>query len=226
MASLTVENYLKAILLIEQDGESPQVSTGQLADSLGLSPGSVTSMLKTLSDSKLVTYKPYAGVKLTKAGRHLAVRIVRRHRLLELFLVKTLNLSWDQVHEEAEHMEHAVSDFLIDRIDEFLDHPSADPHGDPIPSADGVMRRETDSAISLTEVGKDQRVKVVRVTNQGSGFLKFLSDSGVDLGIKCVVEQNSEAAGVVSLRIGDQTVSVGHAAAECILVEPLAVVES
>src|SRR5215207_3391905 len=120
MPSLTVENYLKTLLLLSTEFSSESIATGQLALSLGVTPGTVTSMFKTLAESGLATYKPYAGVSLTKAGRTLALRVLRRHRLIELFLVRTLNLTWDQVHEEAERMEHAVSDALIDRIDEFL----------------------------------------------------------------------------------------------------------
>ena len=140
MPSLTVENYLKAILQLVIATKSETISTGQLAATVNVSPGSVTSMLKTLAESGLATYMPYEGVSLTKAGKNLALRMLRRHRLIELFLVRTLELTWDQVHEEAENMEHAVSDILIERIDEFLGRPETDPHGDPIPSADGYMR--------------------------------------------------------------------------------------
>jgi DtxR family transcriptional regulator, Mn-dependent transcriptional regulator len=140
MTSLTVENYLKAMLQIAQREDAEWVSTGQLATALAVSPGTVTSMIKSLAESGLADYRPYEGVTLTEHGREVALRMLRRHRLIELFLVKTLHLSWDQVHEEAEHMEHAVSDFLVDRIDDYLGRPASDPHGDPIPSADGTMR--------------------------------------------------------------------------------------
>ena len=139
MASLTVENYVKTIYQICAASGARPAATGQLAAALGVSPGTVTSMLKTLSESSLATYTPYEGVRLTHAGSALALRVIRRHRLIELFLVKTLNLAWDEVHEEAEHMEHAVSDRLIDRIDAFLGHPDTDPHGDPIPRRDGSV---------------------------------------------------------------------------------------
>src|SRR5262245_53050024 len=144
MPSLTVENYLKAALQISLKSESDWVSTGELATAMNVSPGTVTSMLKTLSESGLATYKAYEGVRLTPAGRKLAMRMLRRHRLIELFLVQTLDLTWDRVHEEAENMEHAVSDLLIDRIDEFLGHPECDPHGDPIPTPEGELRGRSD----------------------------------------------------------------------------------
>ena len=118
MATLTVENYVKAIYQISAQQDGQVAATGQIAEGLGVSPGTVTSMLKTLDERNLATYVPYEGVRLTDAGRVLALRVIRRHRLIELFLVRTLKLSWDQVHEEAEHMEHAVSDLLIDRSEE------------------------------------------------------------------------------------------------------------
>ena len=149
MPSLTVENYVKTIYLLAQQGHGAEVATGNIAAALGVLPGTVTSMLKTLDESNLATYTPYEGVRLTAAGRALALRVLRRHRLIEQFLSQTLNLNWDEVHEEAEHMEHAVSDALVDRIDAYLGHPTTDPHGDPIPQADGTIEAAADR--SLTE---------------------------------------------------------------------------
>ncbi len=176
MPSLTVENYLKTILQICVQSDSEWASTGNIATALGVSPGTVTSMLKTLSESRLAKYKPYSGVSLTKQGRTLAVRMLRRHRLLELFLVKTLDLTWDQVHEEAERMEHAVSDELIDRIDEFLGQPEVDPHGDPIPTADGTLTGE-DYGIPLANTALGETVRIIRVRNQEPEFLRYLSNT-------------------------------------------------
>ena len=119
-------------------------------------------MLKTLSESSLATYTPYEGVRLTPAGTALALRVIRRHRLIELFLVKTLNLAWDEVHEEAEHMEHAVSDRLIDRIDAFLGHPDTDPHGDPIPRRDGSVASAEVRTLAACPVGKRFRLATGR----------------------------------------------------------------
>ncbi len=139
LPSLTVENYVKTIYQISAQQRGEPAATGQLAAALGVSPGTVTSMLKTLGESNLVEYTPHHGARLTPSGQALATRVVRRHRLIELFLVRTLDLTWDEVHEEAEHMEHAVSDLLVDRIDAFLGYPDSDPHGDPIPRADGSV---------------------------------------------------------------------------------------
>ena len=150
LPSLTIENYVKTIYKIcTRQGNRP-AATGQLATALGVAPGTVTSMLKTLSEGGLAEYQPYEGVRLTDPGLKLALRVLRRHRLIELFLVRTLALSWDQVHEEAENMEHAVSDFLVDRIDELLGRPDFDPHGDPIPRADLTL---ADRAAQLSTPG-------------------------------------------------------------------------
>ena len=215
MASLTVENYIKAIFQICQ-ASGGQAATGQLATALGVSPGTVTSMLKTLSESKLVTYTPYEGVRLTDAGSALALRVVRRHRLIELFLVKTLDLSWDEVHEEAEHMEHAVSDRLIDRIDAFLGHPDSDPHGDPIPRSDGTLTVPESRSLAECKVG--DKFQLARVIDQSPEFLRFLSGSGLPLGVAGQVVANTPEAGIVTVRVNGQDTTLGQAAAEKLLV--------
>ncbi len=221
MPSLTVENYLKAILQLLIATKSSRISPGQLAASVNVSPGTVTSMLKTLSDSGLARYTPYKGVSLTKAGNNLALRMLRRHRLIELFLVRTLNLSWDQVHEEAENLEHAVSDMLIDRMDDFLGHPEADPHGDPIPSADGLMRGGGAQAVPLSTCPPPSRIRIVRVLNQQPEFLRYLTDTGLELGATAVIVENSAEGGLVSARVVKKLVSLGYHAAEQLLVETL-----
>ncbi len=218
--SLTVENYLKAILQISMQSGSASVSTGELADSLAVLPGTVTSMLKTLDEAKLASYTPYAGAVLTAAGRKLAMRMLRRHRLIELFLVKTLEIPWDQVHEEAEHMEHAVSDRLVDRIDQFLGRPAYDPHGDPIPAADGNLRGRSKRAIPLTECPAGTHVKFVRVLNQGPEFLRFLSNCGITIGAVGRLMTNTPEAGIVRLKLDGCAIDLGYPAAEKLLVQP------
>ena len=215
MASLTVENYIKAIYQICHAGDG-QAATGQLAAALAVSPGTVTSMLKTLSESKLVTYTPYEGVRLTAAGSALALRVVRRHRLIELFLVKTLDLNWDQVHEEAEHMEHAVSDWLIDRIDAFLGHPEADPHGDPIPRPDGTVNVPASHSLAKCKVG--ERFQLARVIDQSPEFLRFLSNAGLPLGVSGEIVANQPEGGIVTVRVDGRETTLGQAAAEKLLV--------
>jgi len=211
MPSLTVENYVKAIyqLGIARGGEA--VATGQLATALAVSPGTVTSMLKTLSESALVEYMPYTGVSLTAAGQALALRVIRRHRLIEVFLARTLDMTWDEVHEEAEHMEHAVSDLLVDRIDKFLGCPSVDPHGDPIPRADGTLLNA--EAKSLAETAPGQRFKITRVVDQSPEFLRFLTNAGLALDALGTTIAKKQEAGLLVVRVGEQETSLGMPAA-------------
>lgn len=218
MPSLTVENYLKAVLQIQLKRDSERVSPGALADRIGVSPGTVTSMLKTLSESGLADYVPYEGVALTESGQLLAMRVLRRHRLIELFLIDTLDMTWDQVHDEAEDLEHAVSDDLIDRIDAHLGHPATDPHGAPIPAADGELRG-TSSSVSLDMCRAGEIVRFVRVVNQEPGFLRYLSDSGFQLGAVGEIMETGQNGGVVKASINGFDFSVGRDAAATIRVE-------
>lgn len=199
MASLTVENYVKAIYQLAEPDQSAAVATGQIAAALSVLPGTVTSMLKTLDDSQLATYTPYEGVRLTEAGRALALRVLRRHRLVELFLVETLHLSWDEIHEEAENMEHAVSDWLVDRIDAMLGFPSTDPHGDPIPKADGTVAATSDRRLADCQAGEPFHVS--RVTDQSPDFLRFLSQEGLEIGTAGALVENEPAEDRVTVSV-------------------------
>ncbi len=216
MASLTIENYVKAIFQICVGQANAMAATGQLAVALGVSPGTVTSMLKTLGESGLAEYKPYEGVKLTESGRRLALRVLRRHRLIELFLVQTLELTWDEVHEEAENMEHAVSDHLIDRIDRFLGYPSSDPHGDPIPRADGTMATMRSQSLAEAPVGDSFRL--VRVLDQSPEFLRYLSETGLPLGVEGSVSAHRPEAGVVTIKVDGAETTLARGVAEKLLV--------
>ena len=219
MPSLTVENYVKTIALIaarERDGGA--VATGVLAQALNVSPGTVTGMLKTLSEAQLATYTPYEGARLTLSGERLAMKVIRRHRLLEQFLVQTLKMTWDEVHEEAEHMEHAVSERLIDRIDTFLGHPAVDPHGDPIPGADGSLTEP--AGLPLPKLARGQTFRVVRVVDQDPAFLRYLTECGLDLHAEGDLIENRPEAGALVFRLGDRTVALGHDAAAKVLVVP------
>jgi DtxR family Mn-dependent transcriptional regulator len=215
VASLTIENYVKTIYQMSGQEGLP-AATGKIAEALGVSPGSVTSMLKTLSESGLAEYMPYEGARLTDKGRVLALRVLRRHRLIELFLVRTLNLTWDEVHEEAENMEHAVSDLLIDRIDAYLGYPAADPHGDPIPKADGTVART--AGRRLAEIAVGERFRVVRVTDQSSDFLRYLTETGLELGAEGRVVANRTEAGVITIECGGRQTTLAHAIADKLLV--------
>ncbi len=219
MPSLTVENYLKAIYLIAgRRAEGDAVATGELAQALGVSPGTVTGMLKTLSEAALATYTPYEGARLTPSGRQQALKVLRRHRLLELFLSKTLRMAWDEVHEEAEHMEHAASDRLIDRIDEFLGRPAVDPHGDPIPRSDGSVNEPVGSP--LAGLARGSKFRVVRVVEQDPAFLRYLTECGLDLGAEGELAENRPEAGVLSVRLRDREAALGLDVAGKILVIP------
>src|SRR4051795_2115527 len=144
MPSSTVENYLKQIYLEQQDGEPGElVSMGKLATAMRVVPGTATTMVKALADSGLVSYEPRGGTRLTHGGERLALHVLRRHRLVELFLVKVLGLDWSEVHAEAEELEHAISDKVLERIDILLGRQSVDPHGDPIPTAKGKVSEPT-----------------------------------------------------------------------------------
>ncbi len=221
MASLTVENYVKTIHQIAAreagtDGRSV-VSTGQIAKEMGVSPGTVTGMIKTLTEAGLTTHTPYEGVRLTEPGLRLALKVIRRHRLLETFLVRTLNMPWDEVHEEAEHMEHAVSDRLIDRLDDYLNLPVVDPHGDPIPRADGTVPAVL--GYPLKDMVALNSFRVVRVIDQDLKFLRYLTDCGVILGAMGKVIENRPEAGAVLFEIDGKRQMLGQEAAGRVIVD-------
>jgi DtxR family Mn-dependent transcriptional regulator len=219
--SLTVENYVKTIYLIaSRDDRVEAVATGELAAALDVSPGTVTGMLKTLSEADLATYTPYEGARLTSLGHRLALKVLRRHRLLELFLAHTLNMPWDEVHEEAEHMEHVVSERLVDRMDSFLGQPTVDPHGDPIPRADGTLPEPTGTPLS--QLPRGQRFRVVRVVDQDPAFLRYLTECGLDLGAVGELTENRPEAGALILRLSDRPIALGLDAASKVLVTTVA----
>jgi DtxR family Mn-dependent transcriptional regulator len=177
-------------------------------------------MLKTLSEADLATYTPYEGAQLTASGRRLALKVLRRHRLVELFLAQTLDMPWDEVHEEAEHMEHAVSERLVDRIDAYLGQPAVDPHGDPIPRADGSLPEPELGGTPLSELARGQRFRVVRVVDQDPAFLRYLTECGLDLGAVGTLAENRPEAGALVLQLRDRPIALGFDAASKVLVAP------
>ena len=220
LPSSTVENYLKAIYQAQTalEDDTALVPMGHLASALGVVPGTATTMVKTLSDSGLVTYEPYAGVRLTDAGNRLAALVLRRHRLVELFLVQVMGMSWAEVHEEAEHLEHAVSDRLIERIDKWLGRPSVDPHGDPIPDPEGTVARHRYHSLLTCQL--DETVVVARVLDQDAAFLHFLEGYDLKPGQPITVTARDPAADSVSVVSGDHRhVTIGTRAASKVLVE-------
>jgi DtxR family Mn-dependent transcriptional regulator len=221
LPSSTVENYLKAIFLGTASARTDERATllpmGQLSAALGVAPGTATAMVKTLAESGLVRYEPYAGVALTPAGERLAALVVRRHRLIELFLVQVLGFGWDEVHEEAEHLEHVVSDRLIARIDEMLGRPAVDPHGDPIPDAQGAVRPQ--DVQTLLTCPLSTAVTVTRVLDQDKTFLRFIERHDLKPGQSITVEARDDASDSVRIRsVGAEAITIGARAASKVLV--------
>jgi DtxR family Mn-dependent transcriptional regulator len=220
LASQTVENYLKAIYVAQvADDERSLVPMGQLASALGVVPGTATTMVKTLAESGLVKYEPYMGVRLTSAGEKLAAMVLRRHRLIEQFLVQVLSMNWSEVHEEAERLEHAVSERLIDRIDEMLGRPAVDPHGDPIPGPAGELNRQRYPDLLTSPLHTP--LAVIRVTDQDAEFLRFIEQRGLKPGQRIRIEARDLTSDSVTLRseTGIQT-TIGTRAASKLLVSP------
>jgi DtxR family Mn-dependent transcriptional regulator len=219
LPSQTVENYLKTIYLAQGDLPSKRdlVPMGQLASALGVVPGTATTMVKTLAESGLARYEPYMGVRLTPSGEKLAGLVLRRHRLVELFLVRVLGMSWAEVHDEAERLEHAVSERLIDRIDEMLGRPDVDPHGDPIPTAAGTISRQ--KHLDLLSAPLATPLVVTRVVDQAAEFLRFAEQHGLMPGHAVVIEARDSASDAVRLRCDSgQETSIGTRAASKVFV--------
>jgi DtxR family Mn-dependent transcriptional regulator len=219
MPSSTVENYLKAIYagVVSLDPPQRLLPMGQLAAALDVAPGTATTMVKTLAESGLVRYEPYAGVALTAAGQKLAALVLRRHRLIELFLVQVMGYSWDEVHDEAEQLEHVVSDRLVDRIDEMLGRPEADPHGDPIPTADGLVKIRKMQTLLTCPLATT--VTVTRVIDQDRKFLRFIEQHNLKPGQSIEVEARDPAADSVRVRgSNNRRLTIGTRAASKLLV--------
>ena len=219
LPSSTVENYLKAIYTGASGLTDPRrlLPMGQLAAALGVTPGTATTMVKTLAASGLVHYEPYAGVVLTSAGEKLAALVLRRHRLIELFLVRFMGYAWDEVHDEAEQLEHAVSDRLIERMDEMLGRPEVDPHGDPIPNSDGLVKQQ--DVQSLLTCPLRTPVTVNRVIDQDKVFLRFIEQNNLKPGESIEVEERDSASDSVQVRgKDDRRITIGTKAASKLLV--------
>ncbi|GGG51296.1 metal-dependent transcriptional regulator [Hymenobacter glacieicola] len=180
MPSYTEENYLKAIYKLAEAQPGSEVSTNSVAEVLRTRAASVTDMLRRLGEKGLLHYTRYRGVTLTAEGRRLALLTIRKHRLWEVFLVQQLGFTWDEVHDVAEQMEHIDSDLLVQRLDEFLGYPQLDPHGDPIPTAEGVLHRPQHRLLADLRPG-DQGI-VVAVKNTSVPFLQYLDKVGLNLG--------------------------------------------
>ncbi|MEO6303339.1 MAG: metal-dependent transcriptional regulator [Bacteroidia bacterium] len=188
--SLTEENYLKAIYTLSHLSEESEVTTNQISDHLSIKAATVTDMLKRLAEKKLINYIPYQGVKLSDKGKQTAIKVVRKHRLWEVFLVDKLNFKWDEVHEIAEQLEHIQSDELIQRLDTFLGKPKFDPHGDPIPDANGLLN--VVKAIPLNQNKTKGLFVFVGVCEHSKTFLQHLTSIGLKIGDSVKVEEINE----------------------------------
>jgi DtxR family Mn-dependent transcriptional regulator len=202
MKSEAAEKYLKTIYEIQQ--QSGRVKTTALAQTLGVTAGSVTDMIKRLSNvrPKLVSHELHKGVSLTPRGKKVALSVIRRHRLLETFLNRVLGFSWDEVHDEAANLEHHISDRLTDAIAEYLNYPEYDPHGDPIPKKDGKMK--ADNLLSLTATPVGESVRIARVRHTNAELLRYLDELGIRLETIITVVEKAPFKGPLSIRIGAQ----------------------
>lgn len=215
--SQAVEDYIKSIYILEtEDGSGTGVSTTRIADALQISSASVTNMVKKLDGLGLLQYESYRGVQLTDTGRKIALEIVRHHRLLELYLTEVMGYSWDEVHAEAEKLEHHISEQFEERIAELLDHPTHDPHGDPIPSKDGVMPEM--ARRSLADVPPREEVILGRVTDQEPELLRYLETIGLLPGVGLEVLKKEPLDGPITLRIGEQQQVIAHRIAQSLYV--------
>lgn len=207
MFSLSEENYLKAIFHLEQSYRAG-VSTNALAEEMQTKASSVTDMIKKLSEKKLLNYKKYQGVKLSKTGRETAIEVIRKHRLWEVFLVEKLNFNWDEVHDVAEQLEHIKSQKLIRELDKFLGHPKRDPHGDPIPDAEGNF--SVSNKILLSDLEKGDSGMCVGVKDSSATFLQFLDKNNIALGKKLKVLEKETFDQSMLIQLDDKELHVSH----------------
>ena len=217
MPSPAVEDYLKTIFHLSSDGGT--AGTSAVAERLGVTAGSVTGMLKRLAEQGFVEHVPYYGARLTETGQQRAVAIIRRHRILELFLVEVLGYSWDEVHEEAERLEHSVSVRLIDRMSEVLGRPESDPHGAPIPSAEG--RLDERRYPSLADIDAGHRAVLRRVSDEDPEALRYLAGMGLRPGAEIEVIERAPFEGPLRIRVGGAEQVLGRRFAATLQVEPV-----
>jgi DtxR family transcriptional regulator, Mn-dependent transcriptional regulator len=212
-----VEDYLKAIYGLGRGSVS--VATNDIARQLDLTPASVSGMVRRLADQGLLTYERYRGVTLTNLGRRAALRTLRRHRVIEAYLSGALHYPWDRVHDEAERLEHAASDELVDRMAEAIGEPLTDPHGAPIPSREGDM--DETEYLSLAELGAGYGARVVRVSDDDPEMLRYLGELEIMPGAEVVIVSKAPYDGPISLRVSGTLLAIGPALASQVMVEPL-----
>ena len=215
--SQALEDYLKVIYVLEADGE--KATTTAIAQALDVSNASVTNMLKKLAGMNLIVHESYKGAELSPAGKKVALEILRHHRLLESYLKEVMGYSWDEVHDEAEKLEHHISEQFEDRIAELLNHPTHDPHGDPIPTKDGVMPEK--ATLALNEADINTLYMVGRVRDQNPELLRYLEQQGVLPGVELTIIEKAPFDGPINLKIDGELISLGFTIAQNIfLIRP------
>lgn len=217
--STSSQNYLKAVWGLQEWSEDPITPTA-VAEKAGVRLSTASDAIRKLTEQGLLGHTPYGAVTLTSQGRAHAVAMVRRHRLIETFLVQVLGYTWDEVHDEAEHLEHAVSDLMVDRIDTHLGHPQRDPHGDPIPARDGTVTRP--DAVLLTEVPPGGSVRAERISDDDPDLLRFFAERGIGVGAVLHVREGAPFSGSVEVAVegADALVPLGRPATDAIWVTP------
>ena len=216
MATSTVEDYVKRIYMLQQRGEG-LVPLGHVSSAARVVPGTATTMVKALAEAGLLHYEPRSGVRLTRAGEKLALHVLRRHRLVELFLVNVLGFDWSEVDEEAERLEHAISDRLMERIDAHLGRPAYDPHGDPIPTAAGTITPR--ATVPLAEAAVGRAVTIAHVIDQDPAFLSYAAERGLLPGVQVLVDEIDTLGDAVRVRAAGKKLTLGRAAAMKIAVQ-------
>ncbi len=197
----SAQNYLKIIYGLNEWSSEP-VTPSIIASKAGMKLSTVSGALSKLRQQGLLDHAPYGAVTLTELGRTYAMTMVRRHRLVETFLVQMLGYRWDQVHDEAENLEHAVSDFMIERIDDLLDYPTRDPHGDPIPTAEGLI--SVPEAINLSEATDGSQVMIERIADDDSQLLQYFSDQGMRVGVQLSVSVAADFSDTITVRVNQK----------------------
>jgi DtxR family transcriptional regulator, Mn-dependent transcriptional regulator len=211
-----VEDYLKAIYDLERGADA--AATNDIAHRLEIAPASVTGMVRRLADQGLLTYERYRGVRLTDAGRRAALRTIRRHRVIEAYLVKALGFSWDRVHEEAERLEHAASDELVDRMATAIGEPVTDPHGAPIPTREGTIDERRHPSLADLAVGA--RARVVRVGDENAEMLRYLAHLGIRPGVELTLAERAPFGGPLTILLAKgASQQIGEALAQQVLIE-------
>jgi DtxR family Mn-dependent transcriptional regulator len=215
--SNAIEDYAKSIYSLQQRAGGEAVTTNALAERCGVTPASASAMVKKLAERGLANHEPYHGVRLTPAGERLALETIRHHRLLELYLAEHLDVPWDRVHEEAEALEHVLSEFLEARIAAKLGNPTHDPHGDPIPDRDLVIHEGETEALDSLAVGAGGRF--VRVSDSDPAMLRYLTERGIAIGDTCSVSARQPFDGPMTVRFGDAEHVLGGTLARAMRIE-------